>query len=77
MSALPRECAQSEQLGEIFEHTNLEPREPDALAFPADSDSIEAVVPIAASDERQSMRTGGRGARDGSPAMFEQCTLRV
>src|SRR5262249_20749311 len=56
---------------------NLKPREPDALAFAAESDAVEPVVPIAASDQRQPMRSGGGGARDGAPAMFEQRTLRL
>ena len=63
--------AQAEQFGELIEHTNLKPGEPDALAFTAESDPVEAVVPIAPSDQRQSMRTSGGGAGDGASAMLE------
>src|SRR5206468_8533509 len=71
------ELAQGEQFDEIIEHTNLKPSEPDALAFAAESDAVEAVIPIASFDQRQSMRTGAGGPRDGPPAMFEQRALRV
>src|SRR5207245_6282304 len=47
------EFAQVEQFGEIIEHTNLKPGEPGALAFAAESGAVEAVVPIAPSDQRQ------------------------
>src|SRR6266480_1728005 len=70
------QLAQGEQLSEISKHTNLKPSEPDALSFAAQSDAIEAVIPIASSDQRQSVRTSGGGAREGTPAMFEQRTLR-
>ena len=69
--------AETEQLREIFEHANLKPGEPDALSPAPQSDAVEAVVPIAASDQRQSMRTSGRGASKGASAMFEQRTFRV
>src|SRR5207253_5082347 len=66
------QLAQSEQLSEVFQHTNLKPGEPDTFAFAAQSNAVEPVVPIAASDQRQFMRTSSGGARDGPPAMFEQ-----
>ena len=69
------QLAQGEQLREIIEHTNLKPGEPDALAFAAKSHAVEAVVPIATSDQRQSVRTGGGGASEGAPAMFQQRAL--
>ena len=69
--------AQGEQLSEIVQHTNLKPGEPDALALAAQSDAVETVVPIATSDQRQSVRADGGRARDGPPAMFEQRTFRV
>ena len=68
--------ALSEQLSEVFKHTDLKPGEPDALAFAAKSNAIKAVVPITSSDQRQPMRTGSGRARDGPPTMFEQRTLR-
>src|SRR5439155_26699754 len=71
------EFTHGEQFGEIIEHTNLKPSEPDALAFAAESDAVEAVIPIASFDQRQSMRTGAVGPRDGPPAMFEHRALRV
>src|SRR5260370_28619351 len=46
------EFAQGEQFSEIVEHTNLKPGEPNALAFATESDAVEAVVPIAPSDQR-------------------------
>ena len=47
------------QLCEISEHANLEPGEPDALAFAANADAIEAVVPIACPNQRETVWTGG------------------
>src|SRR5204862_4283519 len=66
--------AQYEQFGEIAEDTDLKPGEPDALAFTAQSDAVEAVVPIASPDQRQSMRTSRGSASDGASAMFAQRT---
>src|SRR5207249_9926277 len=68
--------AQAEQFCEVFKYANLKPGEPGAFALTAESNSVEAVVPIASSDKRESMRTGGGGARDGAAAMFEQRTFR-
>src|SRR5439155_25865443 len=70
------QLSRGKQLSEILKHTNLKPSEPDALAFATQSDAIEAVIPIASSDQRQSVRTSGGGAREGAPAMFEHRTLR-
>src|SRR5207253_7409730 len=70
------QLAQSEQLSEVFQHTNLKPGEPDAFAFAAQSNAIKAVVPITSSDQRQPMRTGSGGARDSPATMFEQRTFR-
>src|SRR5437660_6145587 len=70
------EFAQGEQFCEISKDTNFKPGEPDALALTAQSNPVEAVVPIASSDQRESMRTGGGRARDGAAAMLKQRTLR-
>src|SRR4029077_14931099 len=67
---------QFNQFGEIPEHTNLKPGEPDAFAFAAQSYAIKAVVPITSSDQRQPMRTGCGGARYSPPTKLEQRTLR-
>ena len=62
-----------EQFCEISEHANLEPGEPDALAFATNTDAIEAVIPIAC---RQSTADpcgpAVEAAGDGAPAMFEK-----
>ncbi len=71
------EFAEGEQFGEIIEHANLKPGEPDALAFAGESDAVETVVPIAPSDQRQSVGARSVGTRDGAPTMFEQRTFRV
>src|SRR5207248_3995251 len=68
--------AQGEQFCEISKYTNFKPGEPDAFAFAAQSNAVEAVVPIASSDQRESIRTRSGGARDGAAAMFEQRTFR-
>src|SRR5207302_1346761 len=70
------EFAQGEQFCEISKDTNFKPGEPDALALTAQSNPVEAVVPIASSDQRESMRTRSGRARDGAAAMFEQRTFR-
>jgi hypothetical protein len=72
-----RKFAQRKQFCEISKDTNFKPSEPDALALTAKSNPVEAVVPIATSNEGQPMRTGGGGARDGASAMFKQRTLRL
>src|SRR5262249_5140043 len=71
------EFTQGEQFGEIIEHTNLKPGEPYALTFAAKSDAVEPVVPVAPSDQRQSMRTGGGRMLNRTPTMFEQSFLCV
>src|SRR5207247_9937005 len=47
------------------------------LASVAESESVEACIPIASFDQLQSIRTVAVGPRDGPPAMFEQRALRV
>ena len=74
---LPRQLAQGEQLSEIFQRTYFKPGEPNTLAFAAQSNAVETIVPIASSDQGQSMAADAGGSRDGAPAMFEQRTFRV
>src|SRR5262249_58278255 len=71
------EFTQGEQFGEIIEPTNLNPGEPYALTIAAKSDAVEPVVPVAPSDQRQSMRTGGGRMLNRTPTMFEQSSLCV
>jgi hypothetical protein len=69
--------AQGKQFCEISKDTNFKPSEPDAFALTAQSNPVEAIVPIAASDQGESMRTRSGGAGDGAAAMFKQRILRV
>jgi hypothetical protein len=75
LACVPREFAQGEQFCETLEGANFKPSEPDALALTTKSNPVEAVVPIATSDQRQSMRTGGsaRDADNNVQAAYPPC----
>ncbi len=64
-----------DEFGEISQDANFEPGQPDTLAFAADADPIEAIVPISRSNQREAMRTRGGRMGNGPSAMFEQRSL--
>src|SRR6185369_10493735 len=49
-----------------------EPREPDALSLAADADPVHAVVPVARSHERKSVRSDGEAAVERAGAVLVQ-----
>src|SRR6185437_9286832 len=58
--------------GETAKRRDEKPREPDAFAFPLDTDAVHPVVPITGANERQPMVADGAGAVDRSRTMLVQ-----
>src|SRR6266576_5028450 len=56
--------AQTRDFGEFSEDVTKEESEPDAFALAVPPDEIHAVVPIAGSDQRQSMRAESETMQD-------------
>ena len=57
---------------EVGEHRVDEEAEPHAFAAALGADAVHAVVPVAATHQRQAVRTAGQAVINGSSAMLEQ-----
>ena len=57
---------------EAFHRRAQEPAEPDALAAAFGADAVHAVVPVAGTDQRQTVSTLGQAASSARAAMLEQ-----
>ncbi len=67
-----RVAVHTRHLGELPEHFAQEEAQPDALALAADPHQVHAVVPVAGTDQRQTMLAEPQSVPDGAHAVLVQ-----